>query len=86
MSLRGVVLEQLGRGAEASGLRRQRIKEGSRDTALFQDEARYLREAGKPEEALLLLDRATQLGIANEYTMSLRGVVLEQLGRGAEAS
>ncbi|HKI06281.1 MAG TPA: metallophosphoesterase [Thermoanaerobaculia bacterium] len=76
-------LEQAGRGGEASRLRRERIDAGTRNAALFQDEARALREARKPDEALEVLDRAIELGIADDFTLSLRGLVLVDVRKAA---
>jgi hypothetical protein len=75
-----LVLEDLGRGAEASRLRRERIEAGTRNVTIFQAEARFLREAGKSAEALEILDRAVQLGVADDYMLRLRASVLEDVG------
>ncbi len=85
-SLRGAVLETLGRGGDASMMRQRLLDQGSCDPAIFHDEAHYLLGLGRAKRALELLDEAEKRGACTDYTISIRGKVLEDLGQGEDAS
>ncbi|MGE5468946.1 MAG: metallophosphoesterase [Ignavibacteria bacterium] len=85
-TVRVTALERLGNGEAASRLRRERISAGSRHAALFNDEARWLIDRGKPSEAITILDQVEQVGSATDSTLSVRAIALEQLGDGETAS
>lgn len=72
-------MEALGDGAGASSLRREHIDSGSRDAVFYNDEARYLLDAGKASDALAILDKARANGAENEYTATTRAKVLAAL-------
>jgi 3',5'-cyclic AMP phosphodiesterase CpdA len=84
-ALEAAALDALGRYEEASRLRRRWIDAGSRDPALFNDEARYLHAQGHSKAALELLDRAERAGAGDDYTISTRGSILSALGRSGTA-
>lgn len=86
VSIRAKVLESMGRGGEASHLRRERIDERSNDPSHYCAEAEYRLRQSDPVEALRLLDLAQQNCEGDNYTESIRGKVLEALGRGTDAS
>ncbi|UCZ84742.1 metallophosphoesterase [Pseudomonas sp. L5B5] len=87
LAIRNKVLENLNRGPEASVQRRQAINDGTKSSAFYNDEARYqLLQCNDANEALRLLDLASKRQCFNDYSFSIRGTVLEKLGRGAEAS
>ena len=85
-TIRGKVLEALGRGPEASRLRRERIDARSNDPAFYSAEAECQLAQGDASEALRLLELAQQNEATDDYTDSILGKVFEALGRGAEAS
>lgn len=67
------VLEALGKSLLASELRWKRINAGNLNPAFYVDEANYqLEQLNDPEKALELLDRMEPLGIANNFTNTLR--------------
>jgi Flp pilus assembly protein TadD len=71
-SIRSTVLETLGRGGEASCLRRERIEARSNNPAFYAAEAEYQLAQGDPGEAMRLLDLAKQHGATDNYTDSIR--------------
>ncbi|MEM1041782.1 MAG: hypothetical protein AAGI91_04050, partial [Bacteroidota bacterium] len=85
-AIRASVLAALGRGGEASALRMAEIERGSRNPALYSDEAKALLDAGDAEGALGVLDLAEANGATDSYTTAIRASVLAALGRGADAS
>lgn len=85
-SARAHVLGEMGQGAEASRYRMKLIDGNSRDAAIYHDEAKWQLEQGNPDEAARLLDRVDEFGSSDEYTLSIRGSVLEATGKGPEAS
>lgn len=80
------ILKQIGDNAAASKIRKDQIKSRSRTVAFYTDEAVYLRNLGKFEEALTVLEDANQLGISNEYSWAIYASILEKKGVGDEAS
>ncbi|MGN7742291.1 metallophosphoesterase [Pseudomonas sp. 22526] len=87
LAIRNKVLEHLDRGPEASAQRRQAINNGSKNPTFYNDEARYqLVQRNDANEALRLLDLASKRQCSNDYSVSIRGTVLEKLDRGPEAS
>ncbi|WP_222832458.1 metallophosphoesterase [Pseudomonas sp. SC3(2021)] len=73
--------------AEASRQRRLAIEEGSVNSALYNEEALYqLEQQQNPDKSLKILEKAQSFGATDVYTDSILGKVLEQLGRGPEAS
>ncbi|MBP5066011.1 AAA family ATPase [Pseudomonas chlororaphis] len=72
---------------EATLLRRQAIDNGSKNPAFYNEEAKYqLEECNNANEALRILDLASKRQCFNDYSLTIRGTVLEKLDRGAEAS
>lgn len=72
-SIRGKVLEALGEGPVASKMRWDRINAGNLSPALYTDEANYqLEQLNDPKQALDLLDLMDKLGIADDFTQTLR--------------
>ena len=78
LSVRGRVLEALGRGQEASRLRRGRIAAGTQDPALYNDEALYLKKQGDFDRALAMLDKARARGCEDEHIRTLRASIERQ--------
>lgn len=73
--------------AEASRQRRLAIEDGSMNSALYNEEALYqLEQQQNPDKSLNILEMAKSFGATDVYTDSILGKVLEQLGRGPEAS
>ncbi|WP_375123626.1 metallophosphoesterase [Pseudomonas sp. LW8] len=73
--------------AEASRQRRLAIEEGSMNSALYNEEALYqLEQQQNPDKSLKILEKAQSFGATDVYTDSILGKILEQLGRGPEAS
>ncbi|MDP2156873.1 MAG: hypothetical protein Q8K68_04090, partial [Nitrospirota bacterium] len=85
-AIKAKVLAAMGREIEASRLRREQIDKGSRNIAFYNDEAKYLKQQGDSVGALDVLRRATDVGCADAYSIVTKAVVLEGMGRGAEAS
>lgn len=83
---RAKLLEQCGAKDEASGVRQGLIAAGSRNPALYNDEAVFLAEQGRSVEALTLLAQAIESEIANDHTRAIRAKVLEKSGTEGEAS
>ena len=79
-------MDRVGRGVEASSLRRKRIEARSRHPAFYSSEADFQLASGDTGEALRLLDLAQEYGAANDYTDAIRAKVLEALGLNDEAS
>ena len=72
---------------EAALQRRQAINNGSKNPAFYNEEARYqLEQCNDANESLRLLDLADKHQCSNDYSITLRGKVLEKLDRAAEAS
>jgi len=85
-SVRATAIAKSGDAAAASKLRRSMIDSGSRDAAFYNDEAKYLTESNQPQQALALLDKGVKLGIANDYTQSVRATAIAKSGDAAAAS
>nr|VFJ57311.1 MAG: Predicted transcriptional regulator, contains HTH domain [Candidatus Kentron sp. DK] len=79
-------LERVGRGEEASALRQERIGQGARNPALYNDEAVYLQKCQRFEEALGVLEKAEEAGVLDDHSWAIRAGILQQMGRGEEAS
>jgi predicted MPP superfamily phosphohydrolase len=77
-------LEQVGRSEDASSLRQEKIREGVRDAAFYNDEATFLFKRKRPQEALAILDRASSF--ENEYTSAIRASILDSIGEEQAAS
>jgi len=75
-SIRATVLATAGDRDGASQLRRSMIDAGSRNPAFYCDEAKHLIDTGHAREAIELLDKAAKLGIADDYTESIRATAL----------
>jgi len=72
---------------EATLQRRQAIKDGSKNPAFYNEEAKYqLEQCNDADEALRILDLANKSLCATDYSEAIRGKVLEKLKRGPEAS
>jgi len=72
LAVKASIFQAAGQGEEASKLRRLQIKNNVRDGAFYNDEAIYLRDLGRYEEALALLDLADNLGLTDEYLRTVR--------------
>jgi predicted MPP superfamily phosphohydrolase len=79
-------LEQAGKGEDASKLRQERIREGVRHAAFYNDEALLLYRQKNPKAALTVLDRADSLGVSDEYTLAIRASILDSIGEKQAAS
>ncbi|MDP3613184.1 MAG: hypothetical protein Q8R98_15105, partial [Rubrivivax sp.] len=79
-------LIEIGQVAQASQLRCEQIKAGSRNPAFYNDEADYQLSLGQFDEALRLLDIAQQRGVADGYSVSIRATVLAKSGNEQAAS
>jgi tetratricopeptide (TPR) repeat protein len=82
-SVRASALAASGDPAAASQLRLSLIEAGSRNPVFYADEAKYLMDSGKLDEALAILDQAVKLGIDNKYTQGIRQSVLRKQQPGA---
>jgi predicted MPP superfamily phosphohydrolase len=76
-SIRANVLQQTD-PEQAAALRMQYIDAGSKNAALYADEAKARLDAGNAAGALEILDRAKQNGCADEYTQSIRAGILKR--------
>ncbi|HVG59034.1 MAG TPA: hypothetical protein VNA24_10805 [Hyalangium sp.] len=85
-ALATTLLEEVGRGAEASALRMSRINAGAGNSNMFVDEARWLHAQGRSEEALSLLSLAEQRGLKNDHVAHYKLGLLEQLGQTTDAA
>nr|VFK37919.1 MAG: hypothetical protein BECKTC1821E_GA0114239_1001147 [Candidatus Kentron sp. TC] len=72
LSVEAGLLEALDRGEEASRLRRKRIAQGTPNTVFYNDEAVWLREQGKYDEALVVLDDAERNCRPDKYIRAIR--------------
>ena len=84
-SIRASVLQQSDPTA-ASALRMAEIRAGSRNAAFYNDEAKARLDAGDATGALEVLDLAQTLGVADDYTLSIRASVLQQCDPAAAAA
>ena len=71
-------LALIGRADEASALRLERIRAGSRDPAFYNDEAKARLGAGDAQGALEILDLAERDGCADNITAAIRARVLRR--------
>lgn len=78
LSIRASILEKYGDGSSASNLRQSKIKSGSLDPVFFNDEAVYLRNIGKFDEALEILELAKNKQVKNQNTNSIRLSILKK--------
>jgi len=85
-AIRASVMEKQGDGDGASRLRRGWIDGGSRNSAIYNDEAIWLVNEGRLAGAMEVLEKAEKAGAANEYTKAIRASVMEKLGDGDGAS
>jgi len=85
-SVRAKILDQKGHRKEASDIRTRQIKSGSLNPIFYNDEAVRLRDTGKTEKALKLLDAAANLNAINNYSITIRASILEKMGNGKMAS
>ena len=83
---KATILDMAGLRQDASKFRRKVIDAGRRNVVFFNDEAVYLRDEGDFDGAIGLLNKAEQLGIANEYSASIRADVLSRMGHADVAS
>lgn len=86
ISLQAKALEALGRAEEASELRQRQIAAGSANAVFFVSEAHWQLRKHDANEAIRILDLASQRGCADEHAASVRASALEALGRSNEAS
>ncbi|MDH5561475.1 MAG: hypothetical protein OEY59_11555, partial [Deltaproteobacteria bacterium] len=80
------ILKKKGENAAASKVRQRQIKSRSKISAFYVDEAVYFRDLRKFNEAFAILDDAHQLGISNEYSLSVRASIFEKKGDSGKAS
>ncbi len=86
MAIYADCLAASGKTETASSLRQKQIEAGSRNTAFYNDESIYLRDAKRFDNALRVLDRAEQVGITDAYFLSVRASIIERQGHGDDAS
>lgn len=86
VSLKAKALEADGRVEEASELRQGRIAAGSANAVFFVAEAHWQLRKHDANEAIRILDLASQRGCADEHAASVRASALEALGQHKEAS
>ncbi|MCP4700632.1 MAG: hypothetical protein GY862_27830 [Gammaproteobacteria bacterium] len=81
------ILQDSGQGEQASRLRRAQIEAGVRNPVFYNDEALYQwHQQNDPAVALAVLEQAEQAGCADDHTLAIKAKLLENLGRGEEAS
>lgn len=77
IAIRATALQALGRGDEASRLRMEKINGGSRNSAFYADEAKYLlHDKHDPKGALAILDQARSNRCTNDFTAAIRAMAL----------
>ena len=81
LSIKARLLKDMGRGEEGSKLRWARIDAGTRNPALYNDEAVWLRDRGDVEAALAVLARAEKNGCANEHIRTLRCNIEQRIAK-----
>lgn len=72
ISLKASIFQAAGNSMEASKLRQLQIKNNVRFAGFYNEEAIYLRDLGRYEDALELLDIVDSLRFADEVTRSIR--------------
>lgn len=80
------ILKKEGKNEAASKIRRSQIKSRSRITAFYIDEAVYLRDLNRFDDAFAVLEDAHQLGISNGYSLAVRASIFEKKGELDKAS
>lgn len=86
LSVYATSLEETGHHHEASQLRMEQIQKSSRHPAFYNAEAMYLKQRGKYNEALKIIEKAEQRNCANDYTPAIKASLLEKKGEGDKAS
>ncbi len=79
-------LEGMGDGDKASRHRQEQIRLQTRNAAIYNDEAVYLREQRRYAEALKVLKQAERAGVMNDYLWAVKAGVLQDDGQGPAAS
>ena len=74
-NIKAHVLEQLGRTDEAMALRQQLIDIGSKNPAIYADQALAWSKQNQPEKALAVLQLAEKNGAANEVTRHIQNKI-----------
>ncbi len=80
------IRDRLVGGDAASASRQEAIRDGSTNPADYNDEAVFLDQQGRTEEALGVLRLAVGRGIADDYTYAIQARLLEKTGAAREAS
>src|SRR5437899_7029102 len=83
---KATILDMAGLRQDASRFRRKVIEAGRRNVVFYNDEAVNLRDQGDFDGAIVLLNKAEQLGISNEYSAAIRADVLSRMGHADAAS
>jgi len=83
---KATILDMAGMREDASRFRRKVIDAGRRNVVFYNDEAVNLRDTGDLDGAIVLLNKAEQLGISNEYTATIRADILSRMGHADAAS
>lgn len=71
-------LSKLSDKEQASQLRQAQIQEGVRRPAFYNDEAAYLRDKGQSDDALVVINKAERLGVADTATNRIRDSIQER--------
>ncbi|MCP4702820.1 MAG: CHAT domain-containing protein [Gammaproteobacteria bacterium] len=79
-------LERTGKGEQASRIRQELIRAGTRSPVIYNDEAVYLHDQKRYEQALAVLARAQQASIMNEHLLAVKASVLQDMGQSRAAS
>lgn len=79
-------LEGMGEKEQASRYRQEQIRQVTRNPAIYNDEAVYLREQKRYPEAVAVLEQAERAGVMNDYLWAVKAGVLQDNGQGAKAS
>lgn len=77
----------IGEHQKASDLRQEQIREKYKNPVFYNDEAKWLaKQPGREGEALQIIQKAEEAGCADEYILSVKASILEQIGEDSLAS
>nr|VFJ65378.1 MAG: Calcineurin-like phosphoesterase [Candidatus Kentron sp. FM]VFJ65650.1 MAG: Calcineurin-like phosphoesterase [Candidatus Kentron sp. FM]VFK15819.1 MAG: Calcineurin-like phosphoesterase [Candidatus Kentron sp. FM] len=79
-------LQRMGEGEAASKIRQEQIRQGTRNPALYNDEADYLGKQQRYTQALAVLDKAERAGVMDEHLWAVKAGILQAAGQGEAAS
>ena len=85
-AIRANVLQQSGQAKQASALRMEKIRAGSRNSVFYNDEAKARLDAGDTQGALEILNWAVKNGCADDFTEAIRANTLQQSGQAKQAA